>query len=192
MSCPDANAIARMLDGHADAEIEAHLDTCAACSQLVADLASMIAPPTMREWAVGRSTDEILAVWLDALVQLANGHAFELTPDRVAVSGTEAILLDASPAPTRLSGYLALERLVGAPPWEPSDQFAACVAIWETLAGSRPFAGATAGALAVALQVPPEIPEGADRKIFSALLRGLLKDPTRRWSSIAKLAAALR
>jgi hypothetical protein len=134
-----------------------------------------------------------LATWQQALQGLAALHragvTHAVTPARVFVDGERVVIGFAHP-PDRASGYLAREVLEGAPPTTASDQVAVCIAIYEALAGAKPFAGATVGALAVAMTALPEAPD-FERRIWAVLARGLDPDPARRWPSIDALAAAL-
>lgn len=197
--CPDANVLARLTDGELDdaarARVEGHLDRCADCTQLVAELARLLAPTTLRDWATDRPAAEILAGWQQVLAALAalhrDGRTFELSPDHIHVNDDRFVLAEAVPAASRTSGYLAPERLDGAAPSPLADQFSACASIWETLAGTKPFSGATVGALAVVTRHPPEPPDTGDRRTFAVLARGLAADPARRWRDVDTLCAAL-
>jgi serine/threonine protein kinase len=93
--------------------------------------------------------------------------------------------------PSRTAGYLAPEQLANQPATARSDQFSACVAIYEALANKKPFSGATPGALAVAMSSPPEPPAALDRRVFEVLARGLAADPAKRWPDVDALADAL-
>jgi hypothetical protein len=197
--CLDDNTLARLIDGVLDDAsrevVERHLDDCESCGRMLASLAHAIAPATLRDWAVGRDAGEVIAAWRRALDQLAalhrRGATMELSPDRVCVVGARIMLDDEVAAPAPASGYLAPERLDGAPPTPAADQFAACAAIWETVSGNKPFSGATVGALAVAMRSPVEVTDDGDRRTLAILARGLALDPVRRWSSIDELAAEL-
>lgn len=135
-----------------------------------------------------------LATWQHALAGLAALHRAGIThalaPERVFVEGERVVVGGFASPLARSSGYLAREVLEGAAPTPASDQASACIAIYEVLAGTKPFAGATVGALAVAMSSPPE-PRGIERGIYAVLARGLDPDPARRWPSIDALAAAL-
>jgi len=87
--------------------------------------------------------------------------------------------------------YRAPEVLHGAAPSAKSDQFALCVALWEAGVGRRPFAGATPGALAVAMQSAPPASGALAPHVVAALRRGLDPDPERRWPDLDALTAAL-
>lgn len=155
--------------------------------------------PTARAWQAEatRSPDEVLAVWRQALAGLAALHRVSLvhgrvSPDHVEVGPTHVARVGGFTRPlVRTAGHVAPEVLTGGAPTAASDQFGACAALWEALAGRVPFEGATAGALRVAMQLPPAPPPGADRQIFAVLARGLAVDPTKRWPSVEALSAAL-
>ncbi len=162
-------------------------------------LAHELVAMTAREWcdAAPRGADEILRVWRLALTGLVACHRAglalgQVSPDHVWVATDDRVLVAGfGPALARGSGYLALDQLRGAAPTPASDQFSACVSIWEALAGQRPFAGATTGALAVTLASPPDLPAGGDRRVYEVLARGLVAEPGRRWPDVAALLAAL-
>lgn len=92
--------------------------------------------------------------------------------------------------------YMAPEQFAKEPVGPATDQFAFCVALWEALAGSRPFAGTTQAELARSVlqgnrcaapsrsRVPP--------RIRRALDRGLSRDPNARWPSMDALVGALQ
>jgi hypothetical protein len=89
--------------------------------------------------------------------------------------------------------YMAPEQWSGESVGPAADQFAFCVALWEALAGERPFRGATLDALkAEVLRGPAELDAGKlPRRMRAPLRRGLDPDPRRRWPSMDALLAAL-
>ena len=96
-----------------------------------------------------------------------------------AVSGTPA--------------YLAPEQWLGQPADARSDQFAFCVALWEALAGARPFSGATRETLLSQISRGPSA-EAAGRlppRLRRLLLRGLAFEPAGRHASLRVLLDAL-
>ncbi|MFO0634538.1 MAG: serine/threonine-protein kinase [Nannocystaceae bacterium] len=76
-----------------------------------------------------------------------------------------------------------------------SDQFSLCVALWEALAGERPFAGATVGELAFAVTRGQRRPFPRDSKvpqrIRRALERGLARTPKDRFVTLHEFIAQL-
>jgi tetratricopeptide (TPR) repeat protein len=90
--------------------------------------------------------------------------------------------------------YMAPEQLEGAPADPRSDQFSFCVALFEALAGHRPFDGESVPALAEAVErgllVTPRRP--IPRRVHRALRRGLARRPEDRFPSMPDLLAQLR
>jgi predicted Ser/Thr protein kinase len=89
--------------------------------------------------------------------------------------------------------YMAPEQWTGDSVGPAADQFAFCVALWEALAGERPFKGATLEALqADVRRGPGELEDGKlPRRLRAPLKRGLDPDPARRWPSMDALLAAI-
>ncbi|HWB79826.1 MAG TPA: tetratricopeptide repeat protein [Nannocystaceae bacterium] len=75
------------------------------------------------------------------------------------------------------------------------DQFAFCVALFEALYGRRPFEGQDAASLhaRIVSGVPPTIPPAHDAPgwLGAIVLRGLSRDPERRFPSMLALLAAI-
>lgn len=99
---------------------------------------------------------------------------------------------------TTLAGtpaYMAPELLSGSVATIASDQFSFCVTTYEALYGERPFAGKTLDDLraSIATGVPRPAParRGVPGRIRAALVRGLHRDPARRWPSMEALLAEL-
>lgn len=89
--------------------------------------------------------------------------------------------------------YLAPEQWLGQPADARSDQFAFCVALWEALAGARPFSGATRETLLSQITRGPAA-EAAGRlppRVRRLLLRGLAFEPADRHASLRALLDAL-
>lgn len=92
-------------------------------------------------------------------------------------------------------GYIAPELYAGDPADARTDQFAFCVALWEALFGSRPFAGTNEDEVAIAVAegriTDPAQRRGVRRAIEAALRRGLAAGPEERWASMDELIAEL-
>ncbi|MCA9649616.1 MAG: serine/threonine protein kinase [Myxococcales bacterium] len=90
--------------------------------------------------------------------------------------------------------YMAPEQLDGRPADHRADQFAFCVALYEALAGRRPFAGATPWQIATSIQaqrLAKPLPHHLPRALRAAVLRGLRVDPVRRHPDLASLLHVL-
>jgi tetratricopeptide (TPR) repeat protein len=94
--------------------------------------------------------------------------------------------------------YMSPEQFGGQATTAATDQFAFCVALWEALFGRHPYydgsqeASPLAYASAVqegALIMPSRA--GVPRRVIAALVRGLDRDPAKRWPSMDALLAAL-
>jgi serine/threonine protein kinase len=92
--------------------------------------------------------------------------------------------------------YMAPEQWCGAGVAAATDQFAYCVALWEALAGERPFRGPTLDDFRRQAAHGPATLDASriPRWARGLLLRGMDPDPARRWPSmdalLARLAAA--
>lgn len=93
-------------------------------------------------------------------------------PDNITRTGT----ILGTPA------YMAPEQAAGAPVTAAADQWAFCLALWESLAGARPD-GAS-------LEHPPG--NSTPAWLFEVLRRGLDAEPAARWPSMMTLVEALR
>ena len=91
-------------------------------------------------------------------------------------------------------GYLAPEVLCGCTADFASDQFAYCVALWEALAGERPYPGPTFGDLRRQMAKGPAMLNASKipRRLRRILRRGLDPDPTNRWSNMDALLTQVR
>jgi serine/threonine protein kinase/Tfp pilus assembly protein PilF len=91
--------------------------------------------------------------------------------------------------------YAAPELFCGVPPTAGSDQYAFCVALWEALAGVRPFAGSvvddTSTGTTPGTAAQPSAPLGniRPRWLRRVLVRGLAIEPSARWPQLADLLA---
>ena len=88
--------------------------------------------------------------------------------------------------------YMAPEQHLGDRADARADQFAFCVALYEAVAGVRPFAGSSPAQMLDAI-VARRVAPGSDmpRWLRAVVLRGLEPDPRDRWPSMDALIAAL-
>ena len=118
--------------------------------------------------------------------------------DDIATS-TGPTLASGAPLYTRSGAgtpaYMAAERWAGLPATAASDQFSFCVALYEALAGTRPFLGDTLPALMDAIvtgrREPLREATAVPRWIWIAIARGLATDPAARHPSMDALVTAL-
>jgi tetratricopeptide (TPR) repeat protein len=112
-------------------------------------------------------------------------HLQALVDDKLTTTGA----LLGTPA------YMAPEQYGGGPVDARADQFAYCVALYESLYGKRPFSGRRAHELFAAIieSGPPEAPPEprVPRHVVQAMRRGLSPDPDERYPDFAALLAEL-
>ena len=130
------------------------------------------------------------------------GLAREATSAPLAIAPTP---IAGGRAPTSLSGltepgsllgtpaYMAPEQWDGGDVTPATDQFAFCVALWEALAGERPFKGETLDELRAQITGGSGGLDAAriPRRLRRALTRGLAVRPAARWPSMTALLAHL-
>ncbi|HEX7699888.1 MAG TPA: serine/threonine-protein kinase, partial [Kofleriaceae bacterium] len=121
--------------------------------------------------------------------EAANAPAPRTTPVPVSsLSGlTEPGSLLGTPA------YMAPEQWNGGEVTPATDQFAFCVALWEALAGERPFRGDSSDELRAQIGAGPDQLDTSKlpRRFRTVLVRGLAIDPAKRWPTMAALLAHL-
>lgn len=91
--------------------------------------------------------------------------------------------------------YMSPEQLQGLGGDPQSDQFSFCVALFEALAGYRPFASDSVAELVQKTldgeQRPPPVSSGVPAAVWRVVRRGLSSDPNGRHSSMAEMSSAL-
>ncbi|HEX3757613.1 MAG TPA: serine/threonine-protein kinase [Kofleriaceae bacterium] len=89
--------------------------------------------------------------------------------------------------------YMAPEQWSGGAVTPATDQFAFCVALWEALAGQRPYPGPTLDDLRAQVGRGPAALDASriPRRVRGLLRRGLDPDPARRWPSMDALLIRL-
>lgn len=87
--------------------------------------------------------------------------------------------------------YMAPEQLRGHVADVCSDQYAYCVALWEAVAGSRPFRGSTCGELIEVMDSSPTGGEAMPRWLRTTLCVGLAVEPMHRHPDMKTLVARL-
>ncbi len=115
------------------------------------------------------------------------GSAAELETMATALTVTNG--LAGTPA------YMAPEQFAGDPVDARCDQFAFCVVAWECLFGRRPFAGATLGALQLAIaEHQLDRPSSSDvpDRVRRTIVRGLSVEPGARFADMPALLVALQ
>ncbi len=91
-------------------------------------------------------------------------------------------------------GYMAPEQWEGLEVDAAADQFSFCVALWEALAGQRPFLGKTVEELRAQVQRPPMVSDVAEkipRSLRNILMRGLSQRPGERYATMRALIESI-
>jgi serine/threonine protein kinase len=166
----------------------------------------------IKQW---RNWRDVIAVYEHAATGLAVAHKRgivhgDIKPENVLIGVDDRVcvadfglarLIDAQPedADARVSHrlgtlpYMAPECLQGKRATPASDQWALCVALWETLYYSRPFKGATIAALLDSIERGLPRPLGLiPWSVQAVLRRGLSIDPADRYPDMQALIDALR
>jgi eukaryotic-like serine/threonine-protein kinase len=179
---------------------------------------------TLRAWlGARRPWREVVAMFVAAGRGIAAAHAAGLVhgdvkPDNVLVGrdgrprvtdfglvggGLSGEPFPAAPsatssgrgAPLGTPAYMSPEHWAGDRIDARSDQFSFCVALWEALWGSRPFAGDDPAAVRAAVRAgrvaAAPARSGAPRWLEPALRRGVATDPEARWPSLDALVDEL-
>ncbi|MFV8754619.1 serine/threonine protein kinase [Nannocystaceae bacterium ST9] len=168
---------------------------------------------TLRRWRRESNPNwrAVLDRYLDAGRALAAVHAAGLEhrdfkPDNVLIGEDERVhVVDFGVARDSTSGdgaggtwlYMAPERLRGEPCGPLADQFSFCVSVWESVFGSRPFAGRTVPRLLDAIEsgelAAPRWPgHGVPASVRGVLVKGLCAIASDRHESMDALLEALR
>ncbi len=91
-------------------------------------------------------------------------------------------------------GYMAPEQWEGLEVDSAADQFSFCVALWEAVAGQRPFLGKTVEELRAQVQRPPLVTDAAEqipRALRNILMRGLSHRPEERYPTMRALIESI-
>lgn len=109
---------------------------------------------------------------------------------------TEGLNLTSTGMIVGTAAYLAPERVAGQPATPRSDLYAVGVVLYEALSGRKPFEADTPLGLMRAVEAHQPIPlaearPGLEASLVAAVERAMAKDPARRFSSAAAMAAAL-
>ena len=109
---------------------------------------------------------------------------------------TEGLNLTSTGMIVGTAAYLAPERVAGRPATPQSDLYAVGVVLYEALSGRKPFQADTPIALMRAVEAHEAIPlaqarPGLEPSLMATVERAMAKEPRRRFSSAAAMAAAL-
>ncbi|MEO8700968.1 MAG: serine/threonine-protein kinase [Kofleriaceae bacterium] len=141
--------------------------------------------PAMHAFALGSGRAVVGSM---ATLAASPGVAAAGTPD--APSPTQTGTIVGTPA------YMAPEQFAGKRLDARCDQFAFAVVAWECLYGARPFPGATAAAIQLAIEdrafAKPTQPTAVPERVRRVLERGLAVEPADRFTDLPALARELQ
>ena len=132
--------------------------------------------------AQGQMSQSSPAVWSGAARSVAGVATASGTPGSLTgITATGSLL--GTPA------YMAPEQWSGGLVTPATDQFAFCVALWEALAGDRPYRGPTLDELRAQAALGPSALDASEipRRLRAVLRRGLDPDPGERWPNMDTL-----
>jgi tetratricopeptide (TPR) repeat protein len=116
-------------------------------------------------------------------------------PTPLAITEPDLERLTCSGAVVGTPAYMPPEQFSGRRTDARSDQFSFCVALWEALYGTRPFAGRSFHELAIAVKTgsicSPPVGRAVPARLERAIRRGLCTDRAARWPDMPSLLAAL-
>ncbi|KIG13086.1 Serine/threonine kinase PKN8 [Enhygromyxa salina] len=142
--------------------------------------------------------DQGCARVLDFGLVAGTGEAAQIGLVADASTQTRALDVELTTTGTLLGtpAYMAPEQFAGARVDARTDQFGFCVALFEALTGSRPFAGDSVAELSVNVSEgrrgAPITARVRSRRLARALNRGLAADPDQRWATMQALLDALQ
>jgi len=205
----EARALARLSHPHVVTVHDAGI-----CEGRVYVAMEFVVGETLREWrAAERAPEEVIDVYRQAGLGLAAAHAKgivhrDFKPENVmlgedgrvrvvdfGLAATDAPVAGAESAPTFAGtpAYMAPEQHRGEHVDARTDQYAFCVALYESLYGVRPFAPGGGTLLAAKLSDRPAPAErsGVSPRVAEALRRGLRAEAAARWPTMEDLLSAL-
>jgi tetratricopeptide (TPR) repeat protein/predicted Ser/Thr protein kinase len=126
----------------------------------------------------------------DARRLLAEATASNEEAHRSATGSHRSVKLTQTGSLMGTPAYMAPEQFSDADVDAKADQFSYCVALWESLAGSRPFRGTSvADLMRTVLHDDPSLEDGQSVPggLQEVLERGLSRDPADRWPTLDEL-----
>jgi len=129
--------------------------------------------------------------WAAAAAARPPAAGSPVVPEGNFPSGTPGLLAGITATGSLLGtpAYMAPEQWSGGSVTPATDQFAFCVALWEALAGARPYRGPTLDELRAQAALGPDALDASKipRRLRAILRRGLDPDPVQRWPDMEAL-----
>ncbi|HEX3474535.1 MAG TPA: serine/threonine-protein kinase [Kofleriaceae bacterium] len=145
------------------------------------------------DFGLARDTHVASPLSLDATLPLGTEGAASRSSGSDAPRSSPLAGLTVTGALLGTPAYMAPEQWGGGAVAPATDQFAFCVALWEALAGQRPYPGPTLDDLRAQVARGPAALDASriPRRVRGLLRRGLDPDPARRWPSMNALLTRL-